>query len=70
MKVFANSFYWIALTDSTGSFHVRASQVTDEIVPTDEVSIEYPAVFCGGPEFMRREVSLAVEDILQNPEVT
>ena len=70
MKVFADTFYWIALTDSTGSFHVRASQVTDEIVTTDEVLTEYLTFFCGAPEFIRREVCLAVDDILQNPAVT
>ena len=70
MKVFADTFYWIALTDCTGSFHLRASQVTDEIVTTDEVLTEYLTFFCGAPEFIRREVCLAVDDILQNPAVT
>ena len=69
MKVFADTFYWIALTDSTDSFHVRASQVTDEIVTTDEVLSEYLTFFCAAPEFLRREVALAVEDILQDPAV-
>ncbi len=69
MKVFADTFYWIALTDSTDASHLRALQVTDEIITTDEVLTEYLTFFSGAPEFMRREVALAVDDILQNPTV-
>lgn len=63
MRVFGDTFYWIALTDSTDSSHVRAAQVTDEIVTTDEVLTEYLTFFCAAPEFMRKEVALAVRDI-------
>ena len=69
MKVFADTFYWIALTDSAGSSHARAMQFTDEIVTTDEVLTEYLTFFCGATEFMRREVALAVDDILKDPAV-
>lgn len=69
MKVFADTFYWIALTDSNDSAHPLAAQITDEIVTTDEVLTEYLNFFCAAPEFMRREVALVVEDILQNPAV-
>lgn len=41
MKVFADTFYWIALTDSTGAAHKRAKLVTDDLVTTDEVLTEY-----------------------------
>jgi predicted nucleic acid-binding protein len=69
-KVFADTFYWIALTDSTDAAHQRARQITDDIVTTDEVLTEYLTFFCAAPEFMRREVALAVEDILQDSRVT
>jgi predicted nucleic acid-binding protein len=69
VKVFADTFYWIALTDFTDNAHERARQITDDIVTTDEVLTEYLTFFCGAPEFMRRELALAVEDILQDPAV-
>ncbi|MGH9622503.1 MAG: type II toxin-antitoxin system VapC family toxin [Bryobacteraceae bacterium] len=69
-RVFADTFYWIALTDSTDAAHERARQITDDVVTTDEVLSEYLTFFCAAPEFLRREVALAVEDILQNASVT
>lgn len=69
MKVFADTFYWIAVTDSADSSHARAMQVTDEIITTDEVLSEYLTFFCAAPEFMRREVALTVWDILRDPSV-
>lgn len=68
-KVFADTFYWIALTDSSDAAHERARQITDDVVTTDEVLSEYLTFFCAAPEFLRREVALAVEDILQNATV-
>ncbi len=70
MKVFADTFYWIALTDSTDAAHKRARQVTDDPVTTDEVLTEYLNFFSASQEFMRREIVLTVEDILQDPGVT
>jgi len=67
--VFADTFYWIALTDSTDAAHAHAHQITNDIVTTDEVLTEYLTFFCAAPEYMRREVALAVEDILQAPSV-
>ena len=69
MRVFADTFYWIALTDSADDAHDRAVQFSGEIVTTDEVLTEYLTFFCAAPEFLRREVALAVEDILQDPAV-
>jgi uncharacterized protein len=69
VKVFADTFYWIALTDASDSAHSRAAEIADEIVTTDEVLSEYLNFFCAAPEFMRREVALVVEDILQDPAV-
>lgn len=56
MRVFADTFYWIALTDSADEFHVRAREVKRDIVTTDEVLTEYLTFFCAAPEFIRREV--------------
>ena len=70
MSGFCRHIYWIALTDSTDASHERAEKFTEEIVTTDEVLSEYLTFFCAAPEFMRREVALAVNDILQEPSVT
>lgn len=67
MKSFADTFYWIALRDATDSAHERALRITNDIVTTDEVLTEYLTFFCAAPEFMRREVALAVE--VQDPAV-
>ena len=34
---FADTFYWIALTDSKEADHRRATQITEDIVTTDEI---------------------------------
>lgn len=69
MRVFADTFYWIALTDSGDNAHARAMRIADDIVTTDEVLTEYLTFFCAAPEFIRREVALAVKDILEDPTV-
>jgi predicted nucleic acid-binding protein len=70
VKVFADTFYWIALTDSTDAAHKRARQVNDDLVTTDEVLTEYLNFFSASEESMRREIVLAVEEILRDPGVT
>ena len=67
--VFADTFYWIALTDDTDAAHERADRITDDIVTTDEVLTEYLTFFSAAPAFMRREVAMTVEDILRDPSV-
>ena len=62
--VFADTFYWIALTLPGDSAHARAQQVADDIVTTEEVLTEYLTFFCTAPEYMRREVTANVEAIL------
>lgn len=69
MKVFADTFYWIALTDARDAAHQRAREATGDIVTTDEVLIEYLTFFCAAPSYLRLEVALAVEDILHDPAV-
>lgn len=70
LRVFADTFYWIALTDSKEVAHVRANQITDHIVTTDEVLTEYLTFFSSGPSSLRRRVTLAVEEILLDRDVT
>ena len=53
---------------TSDSTHAPAAQIADEIVTTDEALTEYLNFFCAAPEFMRREVALVVQDILQNPQ--
>jgi predicted nucleic acid-binding protein len=67
--VFADTFYWIALTVPTDAAHHRAHQVTDEIVTTDEVLSEYLTFFCTSPESLRRKAATNVQDILRDPGV-
>ena len=70
MKFFADTFYWIALTDSSDEAHERACNVTGELVTTDEVLTEYLNFFCGASEFVRAEIALVVDDILRDPAIT
>lgn len=70
MKVFADTFYWIALTDSTDDAHQHALLITGDLVTTDEVLTEYLTFFCAAPESVRREVAATVEDILRDPSIT
>jgi predicted nucleic acid-binding protein len=69
LRVFADTFYWIALTDSTDQAHECAARIDDEIVTTDEVLSEYLTFFSAAPGFLRSEVVAAVEDILRDPGV-
>ena len=67
--VFADTFYWIALTLPSDATYARAEQVTDDIVTTEEVLTEYLNFFCASPEYLRREVVSNVEAILHDPTV-
>lgn len=66
--VFADTFYWIALTNPKDSAHRRAldfGRVLDSrlIITTDEVLTELLA-FCASDPQLRVEAALAVQDIL------
>ena len=69
VTVFADTFYWIALTDSKEADHGRATQITEDIVTTDEVLTEYLTFFCRASESLRREVAANVQDILQESHI-
>jgi predicted nucleic acid-binding protein len=64
--VFADTFYWIALTLPGDAAFAQAEQVTDDIVTTEEVLTEYLTFFCASPEFLRREVATNVDAILHD----
>ncbi|HMF74061.1 MAG TPA: PIN domain-containing protein [Bryobacteraceae bacterium] len=67
--VFADTFYWIALTLPADMAYEQAQQVTDNVVTTEEVLTEYLTFFCAAPEYLRREVAANVEAMLTDPGV-
>jgi predicted nucleic acid-binding protein len=72
--VFADTFYWIALADSTDSAHQQAlafttGQATAPIITTDEVLTEYLTFFSTAPEPFRRRAAIGVEGLLASPVV-
>lgn len=68
--LFADTFFWIALVDSTDSSHQRALALASErrdslIVTTDEVLAEYLTFFSTAPELMRRKAVINAQRILE-----
>ena len=71
--LFADTFYWIALADSTDAAHQRAlaltaERATSQIVTTDEVLSEYLTFFSTAPEPFRRRAE-GVEGLLASSAV-
>jgi predicted nucleic acid-binding protein len=67
--LFADTFYWIALSDPADSAHQLALQLTAEratwpFVTTDEVLTEYLSFFSSVPASARREAADVAEDPL------
>jgi predicted nucleic acid-binding protein len=67
--VFADTFYWIALTLPGDAAYARAHQVMDDILTTEEVLTEYLTFFSAAPEYLRRGVAANVEAMLSDPSV-
>ena len=67
--VFADTFYWIALTLPGDAAYAWANHVTDDIVTTDEVLAEYLTFFRASPERLRRQVAINVQTVLSDPTV-
>ena len=65
--VFADTFYWIALTVPTEPSHRQANQFKQSIVTTDEVLSEYLTFFSGSSAYLRQEAGMIVFDILRDP---
>jgi len=72
--VFADTFYWAALTSTDDADHGRAmdlsrSIVPDRIVTTDEVLSEYLAFFAGARPSVRAQAGKNVADLIEDPVV-
>jgi predicted nucleic acid-binding protein len=69
MALFADTFYWIALTLPRDVAHRRVSQIKGDMVTTDEMLSEYLTFFSRGPAYLRRRAVDNVEAIRQDPTV-
>jgi predicted nucleic acid-binding protein len=73
-RLFADTFYWVALADFTDSAHQRALALTSEraasrVVTTDEVLAEFLTFFATAPQPMRRKALSNTQRILEDPGV-
>jgi uncharacterized protein len=69
--VFADTFYWAALTSTEDDAHQRALELSrslapDRIVTTDEVLTEYLAFFAGARPSIRTEVGKNVAELMKS----
>jgi predicted nucleic acid-binding protein len=72
--VFADTFFWIALTNVQDQDHLRAdsfarSAAPTTIITTEEVLTEYLNYFAGRGRKLRETVALNVQSILVNRDV-
>jgi uncharacterized protein len=72
--VFADTFYWAALTSTEDSSHVRALEFSrsaqlDRIVTTDEVLVEYLAFFASARPSVRMQAGNTVAQFLAHSRV-
>jgi len=72
--VFADTFYWIAVSNPHDPWHAKASTARTElgncqIITTDSVLVEYLTTFSGQGEFARRRAVATVEHLLSNSTV-
>jgi len=72
--VFADTFYWAALTSTGDAAHERAldfsrSIAPDRIVTTDEVLAEYLAFFASARPTVRAKAGNNVAALIKNPAV-
>jgi uncharacterized protein len=73
--VFADSFYWVALTNPNDKWHKRAIEVKLAIEPcrlvtTDEVLDEFLAAFSNHGPLFREAAARVVRSVLGNPNIT
>lgn len=64
--VFADMFYWIALTSPAEAAYEQTNQVTEDIVTIDEVLTEYLMFFSSASEYVRRKTANNVQKILRD----
>lgn len=72
--LFADTFYWVALTSTDDAAHDRAiglsrSLAPDKIVTTDEVLCEYLAFFASARPTVRAQAGNNVVDLMKNPAI-
>lgn len=72
--VFADTFYWAALTSTEDSSHERAIMLSrslrpDKIITTDEVLCEYLAFFAAARPSVRSQAGRIVAEIIDSPTV-
>ena len=71
--LFADTYYWIALTNPRDSAHRQVMEFTARLGPlsvitTDEVFTEFLA-YCASDGQLRREGGLAVRELLNDPDI-
>ena len=71
--LFADTYYWIALTNPRDSAHRQVMEFTARLGPlsvitTDEVFTEFLA-YCASDRQLRREGGLAVRELLNDPDI-
>jgi predicted nucleic acid-binding protein len=71
MAVFADTFYWAALTSTEDIAHARAVDLSrslqpDKILTTDEILDEYLAYFSGARPSVRVQAGNTVSDLLRD----
>jgi predicted nucleic acid-binding protein len=72
--VFADTFYWAALTSINDPAHLRAIEISrllepDAIVTTEEVLSEYLTFFAGARPSVRQRTGRIVAELIDNFEV-
>lgn len=71
--VFADTFYWIALTNKRDSAHRAVIEFSENLAPrtvvtTDEVLTEFLA-YCASDELLRSAAGKAVSGLLSSPDL-
>lgn len=71
--VFADTFYWIALTNRRDRAHADVMRFTAtlalrSVVTSDEVLTEFLA-YCASDQLLRRTAGLAVNGLLNDPDI-
>ena len=74
-RLFADTVYWIALTNSFDQYHTRAVEISETLSPcrlftTDLVLIEFLNALADNGLHIRTAAVLMVEAIMNNPQVT
>ena len=74
-RLFADTVYWIALTNSFDQYHTRAVEISEALSPcrlftTDLVLIEFLNALADSGAHIRSAAVQMVEAIMNNPQVT